>query len=350
MTTHTAIRRLADLTPMWLAAALGTSEIADFTAERIGTGQLSESHRIAVRYAGHEPGGPGSVVLKVADDDERSRRTGVALGLYEREVRFYAEIAPLLSGPVPECHHASFDRQTGTFCLLLGDAAPAQPGNDIAGCSPAQAWAAVRALGRLHAPALAHAGVTQTNWLNRPSPINAAMVRSLLPGFLERYEQRITPEHQTVCERLAEAFDAYAAATDALPKGLAHGDYRLDNLLFDLDDESHPVTVVDWQTVTVAPALTDLAYFLGCALRTEDRRRLAPELVRAYHDELDGALDYQQCVDGLRVQSYFGVMMATISPMLVERTERGDDMFMTVLARHAQQALDLDALDLLPRA
>jgi hypothetical protein len=34
--------------------------------------------------------------------------------------------------------------------------------------------------------------------------------------------------------------------------------------------------------------------------------------------------------------------------MVVVRTERGDDMFMTWLARSAQQALDLDALELLP--
>jgi hypothetical protein len=33
--------------------------------------------------------------------------------------------------------------------------------------------------------------------------------------------------------------------------------------------------------------------------------------------------------------------------MLVERTERGDEMFMTTLARHAQHALDLDTLELI---
>ena len=42
--------------------------------------------------------------------------------------------------------------------------------------------------------------------------------------------------------------------------------------------------------------------------------------------------------------------MAVAASMLVARTERGDDMFMTLLARHAQQAIDLDAVDLLPAA
>ena len=41
-------------------------------------------------------------------------------------------------------------------------------------------------------------------------------------------------------------------------------------------------------------------------------------------------------------------MMAVISPMLVQQTERGDDMFMATFARHCQQVLDLEALETLP--
>jgi hypothetical protein len=37
-------------------------------------------------------------------------------------------------------------------------------------------------------------------------------------------------------------------------------------------------------------------------------------------------------------------MMAIVSPMLVERTERGDAMFMTMLQRHCEHVLDVDAL------
>jgi hypothetical protein len=39
--------------------------------------------------------------------------------------------------------------------------------------------------------------------------------------------------------------------------------------------------------------------------------------------------------------------MAVAASLLVVRTERGDDMFMTSLARHAQQVLDLEAEQLL---
>lgn len=41
-------------------------------------------------------------------------------------------------------------------------------------------------------------------------------------------------------------------------------------------------------------------------------------------------------------------MMAIVSSMLVERTERGDRMFMTLLQRHCKHVLDTDALTTLP--
>ena len=114
-----------------------------------------------------------------------------------------------------------------------------------------------------------------------------------------------------------------------------HGDYRLDNMLFGAAGADRALTVVDWQTVSWGPALTDLAYFLGCALRTPDRREHYDALLRAYHDALGtGApISLADVAEGVRRQSFFGVMMAIVSSMLVERTERGDQMFMTMLQR-----------------
>lgn len=42
--------------------------------------------------------------------------------------------------------------------------------------------------------------------------------------------------------------------------------------------------------------------------------------------------------------------MAIVSSMLVERTERGDQLFMTMLQRHCDHVLDTDALVTLPNA
>ncbi|MBX5485265.1 MAG: phosphotransferase [Mycolicibacterium hassiacum] len=348
--TTRVIERPEDLTAEWLGSVIGVP-VTGFDYERIGTGQMSDCYRVALRRAGAD--GPASVVLKVAATDPVSRQTGLSLGLYEREVRFYTEIAPRLAGgPVATCYSAGFDADSGAFHLLLGDAAPAVAGDELRGATVEEAMLALAQLGRLHGPALGDEQLAQADWLDREAPINQALITQLYAGFVERYGDRIAPAHRVVCERLVAVFDAYLAAERAEGRvmGLVHGDYRLDNMLFGQAGADRPLTVVDWQTVTWGPALTDAAYFLGTALPAELRRAHYDALLRAYHEALgpDAPLTLDDVREGVRRQSFFGVSMAIVSSMLVERTERGDEMFMTMLARHCDHVLDTGALETLP--
>jgi hypothetical protein len=205
----------------------------------------------------------------------------------------------------------------------------------------------------LHAPVLGDPELERSEWLNRPSPVNQALVTQLLDGFLERYGERVSAEHRAVCQRLVASLDGWIAERHP-PLGLIHGDFRLDNLLFGDPGGEKPLTVVDWQTVGWGGAMNDVSYFLGGGLQVEDRRAHERALVGEYHDSLSAfgaqGLSWDQCWEGYRRHAFGGVLMAIVASMLVVRTERGDDMFMTTLGRHAQHVLDLDALDLLPTA
>jgi hypothetical protein len=356
MTSHTdnVVERPADLSAAWLTSSIGAGTVADFAVERIGTGQMSECYRVQLTYADGAAGSdkPESVVLKVAATDPMSRQTGMTLGLYEREVCFYRDIAPRLRGPVAPCYHAAFDAASGIFDVLLGDANPAVVGDEIRGATTAQARLAVTELARLQGPLLGDTTLADAPWLNRDAPINQALITALHAGFVDRYGDRIAPQHRMVCERLVGGFDEYLAeeAAGGRIHGLVHGDYRLDNMLFGTAGADRPLTVVDWQTVTWGPAMTDLAYFLGCALPVADRRQHYDALLEAYHAALgpDAPISLADVRDGVRRQSFFGVMMAVVSSMLVERTERGDAMFMTMLQRHCEHVLGTDALAILP--
>ena len=345
------IERPEDLTAEWLTASLGAGRVGGFAVERIGTGQMSECYRVALTYA--EGDGPASVVLKVAAGNPVSRGTGQALGLYEREVRFYAEVAPRLGGPIARCYHASYQPETGMFTLLIDDAAPAEVGDEIRGATIEDAKLALTQLGRLQAPLIGSDSLAEAPWLDRETPMNQALITGLFHGFVERYGQAVTPQQRLVGQRLVDSFDAHLAqeAAEGRVKGLVHGDYRLDNILFGRPGSLRDLTVVDWQTVTWGPALTDVAYFLGCALQNEDRRAHYDDLLAAYHSGLgpNPPITLEQVRDGVRRQSFFGVMMAIVSSMLVERTERGDQMFLTMLDRHSSHVLDTGALDVLPQ-
>ncbi len=246
--------------------------------------------------------------------------------------------------------------ETGIFTLLLDDAAPpAEVGNEIRGATMEDAVLALTELGRLHAPVIGNESLADAEWLTRAAPLDQALIGQLWAGFADRYGDAITAEQRQVCERLAGSFDAYLA-DESLPeriKGLVHGDYRLDNMLFGRPGSRRDLTVVDWQTVTWGgPAMTDVAYFIGCAVTIDDRRAHYDELLRAYHQGLgppDSGVTLDDVREGVRRQSFAGgVMMAVVSSMLVERTDRGDEMFLTMLDRHTSHVLDTGALDILP--
>ncbi|MGO9761509.1 MAG: phosphotransferase [Solirubrobacteraceae bacterium] len=347
------LRRPEELTSSWLAEALGTGPIDEFTVEPIGTGQMSESRRVSIDYAPGPDTGPASVVLKTASADENSRSVGVSLGVYDREVRFYSELAPRVGGPLPQCYTAVIDPREGWFTLLLEDVAPAVQGDQITGCAVEQARLATLELARLHAPVFADPQLGATPWLNQEMVLGQALMTQLLPTFLERYGDRVAPEHREVCRRFVASLDGWVADRRP-PLGLVHGDYRLDNMLFGAADAPRRFAVVDWQTVSWGPVMTDLSYFLGGSLAVEDRRAHEHVLVRDYYDALHAhgvrGFDWDQCWDGYRRQSFLGILMTVGPAVLVERTERGDEMFLVSLSRYAQQILDLDALELLPEA
>ena len=74
--------------------------------------------------------------------------------------------------------------------------------------------------------------------------------------------------------------------------------------------------------------------------------------METYRDGLGAyGIDYSwdACWSAYRRFSFAGVRMAVIASMIVVQTDRGDDMFMAMASRHAQQALDLDALEFLTR-
>jgi hypothetical protein len=333
------IRTKDDITDAWLAQAMERPGLTITAVERIGTGQMSHCYRVTLD-------GGDTVIVKLPSEDPTSRATGVGMGAYAREISFYSELAERIHEALPRCHYAQIDGD-GWFTLVLEDVLGAEAGDQIAGCGLEDAELAIRSLARVHAPVLGDPHLGTAPWLNQPSPLNQGLLEVLLPGFLDRYADRITDEHAEVCKRFVAVLDAWANDKRA-PLGLVHGDYRVDNLLFG----AQSCHVVDWQTVSWGPAMLDVAYFLGGSLPVQTRRAHEQDLLRLYYDGLlergVTGLSWEHVWDEYRRQTFYGLLMMIAASMVVERTARGDDMFMTQLARNAQQVLDLDALSLLP--
>jgi len=243
---------------------------------------------------------------------------------------------------------------TASFVLLLEDLAPGRQGDQLAGCSPDEAKVAVDELVKLHAPRWDDPTLADLEWLHRDPATNQQFMLMLLPtlwdGFRERYATELGPDVHQAGDALFANLEAYLTA-DLGPTTIVHGDYRLDNLLFDPTPGGTPIAVVDWQTCTHGPGLTDVAYFIGAGLTAEDRREVEDDLVTGYHQALVASgvagYDADACWRSYRRGTWAGLVMAIAASMLVERTARGDEMFLAMASRHSRHALDLDAPGLL---
>ncbi|KAJ7750783.1 putative aminoglycoside phosphotransferase [Mycena metata] len=356
------VETIDHVTPSLLGAMLGNLAVTDFEAERIGTGQVGEVYRLRVRYSDEKENNPATVILKIASRDPRSRASGLSLGIYNVETRFYDELAPAVAATttcVPDCCYSAYDKDSGSFALLLEDVgADALVGNDLHGATLAQAQLAMAELGRLHGALLPLVQQAENQWLVQEKRLNAAMFEELFHAFKGRYRGRVTPEHLLICEHWVQSFAWYMDATRQ-PNvmallGVIHGDYRMDNMLFPAGGDQ--AKVVDWQLLSVGPLASDLAYFLGGCLDPADRRGWLRDLLQTYLDALTAATGGQPLVTpeqlehDLRMNAFYGVTIAITSSILVRQTDRGDDMFITLLSRHCELVRDLDALVILPGA
>jgi len=339
------------ITAEWLTGALrpvasAGARVTGFRPSELGMGKVGRCIRYQLIWS--EPqAGPASVIGKFPAADERSRRTGVGSDVYRRELLFYQRLAPKVRMSVPECHLAEFEEDSGGFVLLLSDAAPAVPRDQLAGASPGDVARALEELVRLQAPFWGGAGLAGQDWLPTPAATaarrTAAIYQLMSAGFLARYGPRLTPPTVAVLERFTAHVRGWGAAAQA-PFTLSHGDFRLDNLLFDGDR----LTVVDWQTVALGPATNDVAYLIGGALPTDTRRRHEDELYRHYHQALsDAGVGHPQDWTAYRRSTLAGLHMTVVGAMLVAQEPSSDEMFLSMAERHAAHVSDLEAFDAL---
>jgi len=343
----------ADLTPEWLTQALAPhtagAEVTAVIAEAIGTGQVAETRRLRLSWATAQAG-PLLIIAKVPTTDPVSLNAAKAMRNYLLEVMFYSDLAGTVDVNSPQCFFAAHDAESDAFALLLADLAPAVQGDQLVGCSAEQAAAAVNELVGLHAPRWNDSSLEACDlaWLNRGGAVGAAfaqLVAPLFPAFLERYEDRLSPELSRTVNHLGENLTPYLANRSG-PRTLTHNDFRLDNLLFGAER----VAVVDFQTVSYGYPLADLAYFIGGSLQQEERDEYEEALVRQYFDglaERGVQLSWNDCWDWYRRYCFEGLLMAVMASMGVERTDRGDDMFMVMAERSGRHALDLESAALI---
>ena len=347
--------------PEWLTEVLhaagaldGASRVTDVSGTGVGTGQVGDSVRFTLTYDGDA--GPATVVGKFPADDETSRAASAATRTYEVETRFYQQLQrPGRRSPPPKPYVALLDVEANEFVLLMNDLAPAEQGDQIAGCDADAAAMAMDevaqpprpGVGRHH-PRRASTGSTASNAegqailrvaardalaglprpLRRPRRCRGRRDRRTrrraprrLPGApprsAHRGPRRLPARQHAVRHRTASTADDGRLA-DGRPRPRRHR-HRLLHSAPACFPTCGRATSATWSAATTTASLAG------------------------------GVTDYpfDRCWDDYRRYAFGGFLMAVLASMLVGQTDRGDEMFMAMANRSGRMAIDLEATSFL---
>lgn len=341
----------------WLGGVLGTP-VKEQTRTQIGQGigLLGDIYQVVVKYsdavAAAELNAPASVVVKLPSSFEENRAQGVALGMFEAEVRFYNELAPSNTPGLPAIYHAEIDSGTADFVIVMEDLSALSMVNQSDGMSGADAHNVVQVLASLHA-----------RWWNQVDSPELAWIPTMTGPRIDFVDQYLTGVYPTFAENFGHRLPAggleiyqrflgnYAKINQVIaarsPWTLAHQDFRVENLMFGTGD-SDRVVVIDWQGIGRGPGAYDLGYVLGGSMEPAVRREHEQVLVRAYHEQLlaGGVTGYslEQLWDDYGHSQLMGGLSTSIltGGAMDLSNERGTELIATMASRHVQAALDHD--------
>lgn len=358
---------IGDITPAWLTAALNEAgllsgaQIVSFRHEAVpgGSGLFGTVERLVPEYEPADADAPASFIVKIPIADEGPRSIGLMLRIYEREARFYQDLASQIPLTTPRCYCTRMDPENGRFILILEDLSGRRLGDQVAGWSVEDAEIAVGELARLHAHAWDERNLAPYSWL---PAANAPELLALIQGgyqqswgpFAAHFGDQLPPAILAAGEALAAKLPALSDLLAAAPRTLVHGDYRMDNMIFGIGANDPPFSIIDWQLVARARGVFDFAYFMAQGGDPDRRKAEEMRLLKRYHALLEeqgvAGYSYDQCLRDYRASILYSLVYIVISVGSLQNADaRMQQLFAAALERTVRAIDDLDATELMPR-
>ena len=284
-----------ELNKEWLSDALGRS-VENFETHPIGGGKGNLGDLVIVALENGE-----QVVAKFAANRQEALNAAKRSGLFEREIKFYHELAPKLDIRLPTLFASDYDPSSAHFIMLLEYLEPIQDSDSITGIGVEYTRQLLTELSKLHTQGR---GLVETPWVQTMISQNridnlTIMIEKGWPVLQEICGELVDPLKEiNILDKFLETMN-YLYTLD---QTIVHGDLKPDNLII----SNQGVTIIDWQGFGIGPPAWDVAYCMCQCLTTEERRLHESELLNDYPHDLVG---YKESL-------FFGIVIACALTLL----------------------------------
>ena len=350
------------LTADWLSSALtragllrGGARVVDVQQTQVGAGagMMSELARLRLTYDIDDASLPVTLIAKFPSRNANNRGVAMAYRLYERETRYFAELATSSTAYSP--HTWVSTMQGDNFLILMEDMADYRVGDQVIGADLHESELMIDELARLHASFWNR--VDDLTWV--PHIANSyhadnmlALIRAAWPNMARIFADFVDPSLAARGDEFIAALPALQLAMDTPPITLLHGDFRMENVFFGTQPHHRPTAIIDWQGPLRGRGMVDVGLMLGQSTQHAVRSAHERQLVRRYIERLaeHGVREYTFDVawEHYRLaQCYNWAYVAVVSGTLDTANEHGFAWMSQMVARHSAMSLELDVFGLL---
>ncbi|MEM9226870.1 MAG: oxidoreductase family protein [Verrucomicrobiota bacterium] len=288
-----APKNIDDITPAWLTDALcendfleADNEVVSFERKIIGegTGYASRMGLYKLTLAQPSAKAPASLVVKIEPETEQQMEVLEEYNTFEREIRFYREIAPKINLRVPKMYFAYAEHPC--YAIGLEDLSHCTPGDQLIGMPYDQVERVVRSLAKFQAMYWQNERLAALDWMPTENNLERAFEESHWQGFLRVLGKTVSPEGIAAGERFRHHIHWIETQINAAPKTLVHYDLREDNMLFGQPGTPDEFIIVDWQVTVRGCGAYDVARLMAGSETPQQRQGHQLEILRTWHDAL----------------------------------------------------------------
>ncbi len=193
-------KRTKRITSEWLNEVLHSSGyLKDLNIDSIsrepwgnGEGFMSDMARLTITYDKEPSTKPKTMIVKMPTTFRNALAIGLQYNVYEKEIRFYKEIAPISPIRVPSLIYSDYDLEAKKYILILEDCSCYKMVDQIKGLNYEETKQAVTSIAKFHARWWDAPDLFSFDWI--PKPRDPTMTKAFTETFRNSWDLAVKSE------------------------------------------------------------------------------------------------------------------------------------------------------------